>query len=86
MINSLLNPSERAVTNESLTIVSDNTLPDLANTPIDGSVTLFVRGKEEDSASGGAFSQSGASLTWSEANAGYSIDSTDRVIATYNIY
>lgn len=81
--NSFL-PIPTLIGGEVLTIATVDILPDLANVPIVGSVTLVVNGKTEDSATGGAFTVSGSSLTWNAANAGYSIRPNDRVIAIYN--
>jgi hypothetical protein len=84
-INTKSAPSETSIRDEILTIATNNTLPDLANTPIDGSVILLVNGKAEDSATGGSFSVAGQSLTWNEVNAGFDLTPSDRVIAVYNI-
>lgn len=70
---------------ELLTVTATNTISDLSLTPVAaGEVLLSVNGKTEDGAAGGAFSVSGKAITWSAVNAGYSVATTDRVIAFYS--
>lgn len=73
---------------EQLTPTAQNTLPNLTKTPISASgVSLIINGIEYDSFGGGAapFSVniSTKAVSWSAANAGFSIETTDRVIAQY---
>lgn len=67
---------------------AQNTLPSLTKTPTSATtLKLIVNGLVYDSLGGlGAFYTANIStkaITWSAANAGFSIDTTDRVIAEY---
>lgn len=72
---------------EVLSVFSLNTLAPLSNTPSDpNKLTLVVNGQWIDALGGGsaAFTLSGGvNITWSAANAGYSLETTDRVLAIY---
>lgn len=74
---------------EQLTVFSLNTLSQLANTPSDvNKVELIVNGQAVDALGGtsAAFKVTGGvNITWTAANAGYSLETTDRVIAKYFI-
>lgn len=61
-----------------------NTLPDLTKTPDSNSnVLLLVNGVVETTHGNAAFSVSGKTLTWNAANAGYTLETTDVVVAQY---
>lgn len=70
---------------EPLTIATQNTIPALAFTPVNAaSVKLFVNGIQYGAIGATPpFSLSGKTLTWSAANAGFTLDSGDRVLAEY---
>jgi hypothetical protein len=68
---------------EVITVTGQNTLNPLSFLPIPNTVQLYVNGHEEDSLAGGAFTVSGVNLTWVPANAGYNVQTTDRVVAVY---
>lgn len=55
----------------------------LGFTPIASTVQLEVNGVTEDELAGGAFSVAGTAITWSAVNAGYNLQTTDRVVAIY---
>jgi hypothetical protein len=60
-----------------------NTLSNLTFTPdFSYNVRLSVNGKGESTLTN-SFSVSGKVLTWSSVNAGYDIDSTYEIVATY---
>lgn len=71
---------------EQLTPTGTNALPDLTKTPTSSSVLLlYVNGVAIDSFGSGSapFSLSGKTITWSATNAGFTLETTDRVIASY---
>lgn len=73
---------------ERLTVTGTNAINALTKAPVDaGSVVLFVNGVSYDSFGGAAaafaVNTSTKALTWSAANAGFSIETTDRVVAQY---
>lgn len=72
---------------EVLGVFSLNTLAPLSNAPSDTTkLTLVVNGQWIDALGGGsaAFSVSGGvNITWSAVNAGFNLETTDRVIAIY---
>jgi len=65
-----------------ITPTATNTLPDLPVTPT-GIVTYAVNGQGIDELPGGGVSRVGNVLTWSAVNAGYDVETTDRVTAKY---
>ena len=71
---------------EKLTISGPDTISNLSFTPVSGTaVTLHVNGKEEtNTGTNPPFTLAGTVFTWSDANAGYALDTLDIVIATYN--
>ncbi|MBD2090380.1 hypothetical protein H6F67_10990 [Microcoleus sp. FACHB-1515] len=73
------------IARESLTIATTNTIPALALTPVNAaSVKLFVNGVQYDAIrSPVVLTLNAKTLTWSAANAGFSLDSSDRVTAEY---
>lgn len=70
---------------EPLTIVTANTIPALTFTPVNAaSVKLFVNGVKYDSVrSPAVLSLSSKTIAWSAANAGFGLDSNDRVTVEY---
>lgn len=73
---------------ELLSVSGLNTITALSTTPTSATaVKLFVNGKLEDPLGGSpSFTISGGvNITWNSANAGYSVDTTDRVVAEYPI-
>ncbi len=69
---------------ERLTVSGTNTISNLTKTPsATSSVILYVNGVAYDTFSTAPFSVSGKAITWSASNAGFSIETTDRVIARY---
>lgn len=74
---------------EQITVFSLNTLAPLSAIPADpNKVELVVNGQVIDALGGtsAAFKVSGGvNLTWSATNAGYSLETTDRVVARYFI-
>ncbi|NJL23676.1 MAG: hypothetical protein HC895_27395 [Leptolyngbyaceae cyanobacterium SM1_3_5] len=70
---------------EPLTIATANTVPALAHTPINAaSVKLFVNGIHYGAIGANApLSVNARAINWSAANAGFPLDSNDRVIAEY---
>lgn len=69
---------------EKLAVTAQNTIADLAKTPLSSSlIELLVNGISYDSFSVAAFTLTGKALTWSATNAGFNIETTDRVIASY---
>ncbi len=69
---------------EVVSITALNTLAALSVAAVAGSAFLYINGKEEDTLGGSpATTFSGTSVTWSAANAGYSITTTDRAVAYY---
>lgn len=70
---------------EALTIATQNTVPDLSKTPITASeVILFVNGVANSSQETPApFTVAGKVVTWSAANAGFNLETTDEVLADY---
>lgn len=70
---------------EELTVSGTDTIGDLAKTPISGgSVVLYVNGKAESSVESPApFTVATKAITWSAANAGYNVETTDTVVAEY---
>jgi hypothetical protein len=74
------------VFSEKLTVTATNTLSALTFTPnFDYNLFLIVNGKTENTFGGGsaAFTRSVKNLTWSAANAGYSLLTTYDVVAHY---
>lgn len=70
---------------ELLTVSATNVVSDLgfAPDPINN-VTLFINGKEETQVGPTPpFTTSGKQINWSSANAGYDLETTDRVVARY---
>lgn len=73
---------------ELLSVSGLNSITALTTTPTSATaVKLFVNGKLEDPLGGSpSFTISGGvNITWNSANAGYSVDTTDRVVAEYPI-
>lgn len=70
---------------EQLTVTALNTLSALSKTPVSSTaVLLFINGVAYSPVGGSApFSVSGKTITWSSANAGFDIETTDRVVAGY---
>lgn len=70
---------------EPLTIATANTIPPLTFTPANAaSVKLFINGVQYGAIGANApLSLSGKTLTWSAANAGFTLDSNDRVQTEY---
>ena len=63
-----------------------NTLPDLSKTPAPGQpIFLFINGMAVDAYGGSsaAFTNSGKTITLSASNLGFSVATTDRVVAMY---
>lgn len=72
-------PSEEAIA-----VTATNTLAALSFTPLASSLVLIVNGKTEHCLDSPApFTFSGTSITWSAANAGYALATTDKVVAVY---
>lgn len=66
------------------TPTAQDTIPDLTKTPTDADqVFLFINGQMHDSQSGGSFTIATRAITWNAANAGFNVETTDRVIAQY---
>ncbi len=73
---------------ELLSVTGLNSITALTTTPTSATaVKLFINGKLEDPLGGSpSFTISGGvNITWNSANAGYSVDTTDRVVAEYPI-
>lgn len=72
---------------ELVTILGTNSISPLANIPVSPTKTILVINGHEEYYLGGSpsFTISGASITWSATNAGYSIETTDSVYAKYFI-
>lgn len=73
---------------EILTVTAVNTITSLSNTPVNTqTVRLFVNGKMEHplGVSPDFTISNGVNITWNQANAGYSLSTTDEVIAMYFI-
>jgi hypothetical protein len=70
---------------ENLPITALNTITSLAYLPdSNANVLLFINGKEEDTLWGTpSFSVAGSAITWSSANAGYDLETTDKATARY---
>ncbi|MBD2653655.1 hypothetical protein H6G45_09165 [Synechocystis sp. FACHB-383] len=70
---------------EPIAVTAADTLDDLSTTPATGSaMKLSVNGQVFASTEPSpAFSRSGLALTWSAANAGFSLQTTDNVVAYY---
>jgi hypothetical protein len=77
--------SGQKVFRERLTIATQNVIPDLTKTPDQNyNVTFIINGLVYSSIGGSApFSISGKTATWSVANAGFNLDTTDRIDASY---
>ncbi|MGA7934723.1 MAG: hypothetical protein WCA35_14355 [Kovacikia sp.] len=76
--------SSGGVYTEKLVVTAQNTISDLAKTPTtSGNVLLFINGIVYDTFSTAPFSISGKAITWSASNAGFSVETTDRVVAHY---
>lgn len=73
---------------ELLTVSSTNTVSNLAKSPISNSepMQLIINGQIEDNLSNGAFSISGKIITWNQTNAGYPLETGDRVVAKYKTF
>ncbi|MHA2404788.1 MAG: hypothetical protein ACXADH_17460, partial [Candidatus Kariarchaeaceae archaeon] len=76
--------SGRPIRNEQVTVTATNTLSDLAKTPIDNSVALYVNGKAEHEGASAAFTRVGKALTWDATDAEYDLETTDMVYAHYD--
>ncbi|NJR38530.1 MAG: hypothetical protein HC781_06385 [Leptolyngbyaceae cyanobacterium CSU_1_4] len=71
---------------ERLTIATQNTVPVLAKTPDQAyNLVLIINGLEYSTLGGGSapMSVSGKTVTWSASNAGFNLDTTDKVDASY---
>jgi hypothetical protein len=69
---------------EKLTVTGQNAIANLAKTPAtSASVILYVWGVAYDTFTTAHFSVSGKTITWSPSNAGFNIETTDRVVARY---
>jgi hypothetical protein len=74
---------------EQLTVTATNAVSDLTKTPVNATaIELIVNGQEVDSFGGSnaAFTVnlSTKAVSWSATNAGFNLDTTDRVIAVYS--
>lgn len=67
---------------EVLTITAQNTLPPLTKTP-SGAVIYSVSGQLVDDNTGGSVTRVNKTLTWNQTNAGYNLNTYQRVVATY---
>jgi hypothetical protein len=78
-------PGANPETAEPIAVTATDTLDDLSATPTTGSaMKLSVNGQVFASTEPSpAFSRSGVALTWSAANAGFSLDADDNVVAYY---
>jgi hypothetical protein len=76
--------SGRPIRNERVTVSALNTLANLAKTPIDNTVALYVNGKAEHEGASAAFTRVGKVLTWDATDAEYDLETTDIVYAHYN--
>lgn len=76
--------SGRPIRNEKVTVTATNTLSDLAYTPIDNTVALYVNGKAEAEGASEAFTRVGKALTWDATDAEYPLETSDDVVAHYN--
>jgi hypothetical protein len=73
---------------EVVSVTSLNSISSLSTTPSDtAKVKLYINGKVEDGLGGSpAFTISGGvNVTWNSGNAGYSVDTSDRVVAEFPI-
>ncbi|MBW4596202.1 MAG: hypothetical protein KME46_25690 [Brasilonema angustatum HA4187-MV1] len=71
---------------EKLAVTAINTISNLAKTPTSGTNIFLIVNEAHHNAFGGSsadFTISGKAIAWSSTNAGYSIDTTDDVIAFY---
>jgi len=69
---------------EKLNVTAQNTIADLAKTPTATSnVMLYINGVVYDTFATASFSVSGKAITWSAANSGFNVETTDRVVAKY---
>lgn len=69
---------------EQLTVTGQNAIANLTFTPTTtANVLLIVNRAVYETLGTAAFSVSGRTITWSAANAGFNIETTDRVIASY---
>lgn len=69
---------------ESILIISDNIIPDLAKTPIAGSVAMYVLGSLQDDLKPlPDYTIAGKTITWNALNGGFSIKSGWRVMVFY---
>jgi hypothetical protein len=73
----------RPIRNEKITVTALNTLANLAKTPIDNTVALYVNGKAEAEGASEAFTRVGKVLTWDATDAEYDLETTDDVVAHY---
>lgn len=71
---------------EATTPTGTNTLPDLAKTPIVGTLRAFVNGQHIDTLSGSGFTHTGKVLTWTAATVGFSVETADRVVVEYQSF
>lgn len=71
---------------EQVTVSAPDTLAPLTHAPSSGSLLLLIVNSAVYTAAGAspAFTASGTTLTWSSANAGFSLATTDVVLAVYN--
>lgn len=76
--------SGRSIRNEKLTVTGLNTLSNLAKTPIDNSLALYINGKTEQEGASEAFTRVAKVLTWDATDAQYDLETTDDVAAHYN--
>ena len=67
-----------------MTVTGLNTLANLAKTPIDNSLAIYINGKAETEGASEAFTRVGKAITWSATNAQYDLETTDDVVAHYN--
>lgn len=73
-----------SVTTELVTVTATNTLADLAKTPdVTANVFLVINGLAYSTLGNADFSLAGKAITWNQANAGFPITTTDKVIAQY---
>jgi hypothetical protein len=76
--------SGRTIRNEKLTITALNTLSNLAKTPLNNTVALYINGKAEVEGASEAFTRVGKVLTWDATDAEYDLETTDDAVVHYN--
>lgn len=77
-------PALTAVKQELIPVTSENTLSSLSIVPNSGMMVLYVNGQAIfPLGANPPFTRNGANLTWSAANAGYALETTDTVVAVY---